>query len=602
MATFWTLLGRVALASTVAISRDFVTLENGTALMADVVIGGESISELFLECATDCDADVRQYGPECHRGVCVRGACVAIPLASGDGVDEPCGYEGLGRCEYGRYTATGSGQQDAVTCATRLRFKDVDMNNNNGCGVATGDGTVYCWGTLENGANSGTTTGDGVFMYGDTFLNTWQHRYAPQHYYPLPVRKIENYEEALTGMDRVAMSRPPGLNTAVCAWATDGDIACWGGNVHCQAGVTLGHPPTPNIYMWPMDDYPYWDVIRATRPDVPVGLQVHDLCMGEATACLVGYDPAGPGTRSVYCWGTNVYRLQDDPDYLTLADGGLRPHELPSVAGIIAAHGGSEPESVACGAHHACFLLDDRQSIYCWGKNDVRAVDPTNTTGPEVPCYYEQSVCYPSPTEVSSMAGWNPSSTPVRAVYAGGTTTCVAFDAPTSMPAFHATAASSLWCWGAGPARFSASLDVIPEVPYPIYLSFNTSALVRDMFIFDGWNSDGACILEDDSRGRVFCWGSEAYNGWAGDINIGDYPYPYLPAKLPKPATRIAGASSVMAILEDGRVLGWGNGWNGNLGTGFTVDFQTPGPLGHGPPVPHWILPVDMAPAPLVFP
>jgi alpha-tubulin suppressor-like RCC1 family protein len=101
------------------------------------------------------------------------------------------------------------------------------------------------------------------------------------------------------------------------------------------------------------------------------------------------------------------------------------------------------------------------------------------------------------------------------------------------------------------------------------------------------------CVLFEG--GDVLCWG----NNYRGNLGIGTRVIPPFPdttvtrpvnttkVALPKPAVAVsAGGNSTCAVLDDGRLMCWGENWLGKLGLGVsTFDVLSPQEVLLGTPV-----------------
>jgi Regulator of chromosome condensation (RCC1) repeat len=134
----------------------------------------------------------------------------------------------------------------------------------------------------------------------------------------------------------------------VCALTNDGDLWCWGHNLHGEVGTANQNE---------------------LRPVLVQGLsgKVVSVSMGGQHTCAVTTD------GGAWCWG--------DSDFGALGwtphDSAPRPHPPARVAGL--EQGGV---AVAAGRDHTC-VIDNNGEVWCWGRSDAGQLgDGAETSSP----------------------------------------------------------------------------------------------------------------------------------------------------------------------------------------------------------------------------
>ena len=265
---------------------------------------------------------------------------------------------------------------------------------------------------------------------------------------------------------------------------------------------------------------------------------------------------------NVRCWGFNGDGQLGYGNTTTIGD-----DESPASAGPVNVGPGRTAKAVATGDYHTCALLDDG-SVRCWGFGANGRLGYANTNN-----------VADKPTTTPDKAG------PVD-LGAGRTATAI------TVGAAHACAIlddGTVRCWGFGG---SAQLgyaniknvgdDETPGSVGPVFLGVGRTARAISA------GARHTCALLDD--GNVRCWGEGAGGrlGYGNTTDIGDDETPGSvgPVDLGpgRKATAIsAGDYHTCALLDDGSVRCWGNGYNGELGyvsTNNVGDNETPGSVG----------------------
>ncbi len=185
-----------------------------------------------------------------------------------------------------------------------------------------------------------------------------------------------------------------------------------------------------------------------------------------------------------WCWGANLYGQ--------LGDGTTNDSASPvSVSGLNPGY-----IQVACGALHACAVVDSPRRLHCWGNNFFGQLGDGTTTQSNVP----KSISF---TAVTSTA----------LVTAGSRHTCTA------------TTAGEAWCWGDGVQGqlgdgANSLQNLARAVVMPAGVQFQT---LSPSYIH-------SCAL--DTAGLAWCWGAGG-NGRTGLGSTSDTNIPT--AVLPPP-------------------------------------------------------------------
>src|SRR5262249_48794973 len=126
----------------------------------------------------------------------------------------------------------------------------------------------------------------------------------------------------------------------------------------------------------------------------------------------------------------------------------------------------------------------------------------------------------------------------------------------------------TVWCWGRN-AEGQLGIGNLTQKTTPVQVtSLGTSASQISSGIFH------TCARKTD--GTAWCWGYNA-NGQLGDGTMANRTAPVQVPVLGTGATDLsAGSSHTCARKTDGRLLCWGYGFFGALGTGSTLDTTTP--------------------------
>lgn len=362
----------------------------------------------------------------------------------------------------------------------------------------TGDGRVFCWGSLAHGAVG---------------LDLLRQGAAPPHAVPLPA--------PAAGVASGARH--------TCAWTVDGDLLCWGDDRLSQAGTASpGWRPAPAPV--PLDEpvaayvsghlrgcafgadaARCWGLTFGATPltdlegDAPhgppsvdpalAGVTVLGLALGREHGCFITGGGAG-----VSCLGVN--------DRGQLGDGSLEGSATPVA---VDADGLLAPvHALAAGARHTCAVVGEAAlQVQCWGSHGRGAA-----AGPAA-----QPVTRPTLVDHAFDA-------PIDALALGDDTSC-------------ALSGGAVWCWGDNRhGQLGSPSPAQRATPAPVPGVAGATALAV--------GARHACALLDDLR--VLCWGDGA-DGQRGeppaDPGGGHAPNEvrYDPALAARPACDAPGAA-----------------------------------------------------------
>lgn len=301
-------------------------------------------------CTNDCTLLANVQAAICQEGD--EGYTCGIGLCDSEWLD--CDLDPLTGCESHIESASSCGSCgttcdfacDVGGCATPVAVF-VGMKHN-ACTVMN-NGNLWCWGANSDGRLDGGN----------------DHKRQPIHIpLPEPVAQVSGHEH-------------------FCALLTDGTVACWGKNNAGQVGDGTNVTPRPvpavvplledvvsvgtgdlhtcalnsqgEVYCWGDNLHGQLGVAPAQAqfshsPKLIEGLPpVEKLVVGWANACGILAD------KTVRCWGRN--------NMGELGNGVLSPTELPMDPGL------TNVVDLAMGNAHTCAVLADG-TVDCWGGND----------------------------------------------------------------------------------------------------------------------------------------------------------------------------------------------------------------------------------------
>jgi alpha-tubulin suppressor-like RCC1 family protein len=325
-----------------------------------------------------------------------------------------------------------------------------------------------------------------------------------------------------------------------CAVLPNEALRCWGFSGDGQLGYgnidTVGETDTPG----------------SAGPVDLGGHTVAALAAGDYHTCAILDD----GT--VRCWG---YGYDGELGYGNQNHVGASdtPGSMPPVA----LGTGRTATAITASGRHTCVILDNA-SVECWGDNvygelgygNVIAVGFNNT---------------PATAGPVDLGGGHTA----KAVAAGGTQTCAILDD------------STVKCWGSnayGELGYGKSGSVLsPSTVGTVDLGTGRTAVAITAGDYH------TCAILDN--GSVECWGQGDFGqlGYGNPKTVGatDTPASVGPVDLGpgrKAVAISAGADHTCAVLDNGTVLCWGSGADGQLGYGNTNSVgKTDTPASVGP-------------------
>ena len=329
-----------------------------------------------------------------------------------------------------------------------------------------------------------------------------------------------------------------------CALDMDGRAWCWGSNSHGQLGVAKNH--------------------RGSASPIAVNgeIRYRAITAGDRHTCAIDL-----GGRA-WCWGDNGNGQ--------LGDGTFKDRAAPRLAFV-----GTGVSQISAGASQSC-ATDRAGALWCWGGNQQGQLGPEAGSAANVPTRMEHvpmvsgvaigggHICAAGPggtfcwgaNKALQLGGATvtSSSLPVRVssqavlhrVVAGRLHSCALTDRQDPV------------CWGDNsggqlgvPGLTGAGTPIAPRLAGAIALLAASAS---------GRLTCAASPVE------VSCWGMQT------DPRLGDVRT--LPAPVAGLRTGLVGALAVggghACVIQDGRVLCWGEGESGQLGDGSAASSATP--------------------------
>ena len=292
-----------------------------------------------------------------------------------------------------------------------------------------------------------------------------------------------------------------------CALTTDGRAVCWGGNAFGQLGTG--------------------DQQDADAPTlVSTSERFRAITAGFAHTCALTQN------GRAFCWGRGS---NGELGIGTSANAVTTPQ--PVAGSLVFSH-------ISAGGRHTCALASGGLA-YCWGANELAQLGNGTAGSPQLaPTRVDAAFAF---SDIS--AGWNHSCavTPSRVAY------CWGENAYGEM--------GSGWDWEEG----------VPGQPSPqAVLSYG-----EIMFTQISAGRQFTCGRRD--QGTIYCWGHGSH-GQLGNAAATDFVVPQW--VKPGPGRREVGVADVFAKVDagsashacglavDGTIYCWGNGANGQLGSG----------------------------------
>ncbi|GEM_PF-2158122 len=378
---------------------------------------------------------------------------------------------------------------------------------------------------------------------------------------PPPTRVAADPSGTIPGTARVvagvlSTSLSPDSRGHSCAIDDSAQLRCWGSGDQGQLGQGGGSP---------IGDQP-GEMGDALSPvDLGTGRTATSVSAGWLHTCVL----LDNGT--VKCWGDNTSGQLGQGDTVDRGLPGQTVDNLPAVnLGT-----GRTATAITSGTEHTCALLDNG-TIKCWGEGNAGKLGQGST---------DNLGDQPGEMGDNLPAVDLGTGRTATAISSGGRHTCALLDNGTTK------------CWGSGTfgqlgsGGFTGLGDDPGEMGDnlpPVDLGSGRTAISVDA----GWTM--TCALLDD--GTVKCWGG-GFSGQTGQGDTtarGDGPgemgdnLPPVDLGSGRTATSVvAGTGNACALLDDGTVKCWGDGFSGRLGQGDTTDRgDDPGEMGDNlPPI-----------------
>lgn len=305
-----------------------------------------------------------------------------------------------------------------------------------------------------------------------------------------------------------ALASLVGGSNHMCGLLGNGEAWCWGSNGKGELGSTVTNQLCGAL---PCQMSPV--------PAAP-GLKFRILAAGVEFTCGLATD------GRVYCWGLNDTGQLGNATTGT-GCGGLRCSATPVVAA-----GGKKFSTIAAGRSHVCGLTSEG-TAWCWGYEAL-----------PIPGGHPNPSFLPNPRCVTGAP-------PFDRISAGGYHTCAI------------TPSDAAWCWGidalgAGPTTLG-SADPVPVIGGHRF---------RDIAV----GRFSTCGL--DGSGVAFCWGPNG-SGEIGNLPVGstirfDSPIQISGSLRFEDLAGGIGAHNYCGITTQGQTACWGQGLEGELGSGHS--------------------------------
>jgi cysteine-rich repeat protein len=321
----------------------------------------------------------------------------------------------------------------------------------------------------------------------------------------------------------------------VCARFHTGDIKCWGA---FDAG-RLG-------YLGQAEDVGD-DETPAEMPFVNTGAPVVQLALGTNFTCAL------LDTDEVKCWGDGQHGRLGQGDQADLGSD-QEPADIPAID-----FAGDVPIHIAAGGEHACAVMQSG-ALRCWGRNDQGQL---GLPGVAMVGDDELPGAVPAVNLGEGMVA--------EQVAAGADHTCVLLGG------------GGVLCFGsdsAGQLGTPESTATIGDDEEP---AASTPVLLAEFAVLIAGRFNHTCVAYD--TGTIQCWGDGGAGrlGYGNTDNVGDNEdVSLIPVVDPvggEPTHFGMGLAHTCVRLGTTQIYCWGEGNNGRLGYGNTMDLLAPDPM-----------------------
>jgi alpha-tubulin suppressor-like RCC1 family protein len=389
-----------------------------------------------------------------------------------------------------------------------------------------------------------------VLVFAACSLNVNRSEVPPPDATPVDAAEVDAADAADAGPRTCVSSMSAGRDHA-CTVRTDGTVWCWGSNEFGQLGDdTSIDRPTPvqvqglagitaaeaggahsctvgaggMVWCWGRNDF--GQLGNGTRDDSKKPVQIANqfgvvqMTLGDAHSCA-----RLQNTGQVICWGKN--------DLGQLGDGSITSRSMPLVvAGPVGV------TTLAAGANTTCAVDGDRQ-LWCWGNNNVGQLGD----GSANPRSTAHKLTMPESADVARVA-------------VGDSFTCAV------------TTSGGLSCWGSNQFRQLGANSGGSRQPMPIETSIKADAIAA--------GGRFACVIEDDDRHRVWCWGDNDNLQLAG-LTSSLVAFPTLSSH--EAAVEITAGNDHLCVRTGETLTCSGDNNRGQLGDGHRTTQARPSPV-----------------------
>ena len=327
-----------------------------------------------------------------------------------------------------------------------------------------------------------------------------------------------------------------------CALLWDGSVKCWGSNAYGQLGLgnttNVGDGVGPTVAAAA-------NVFSSGIVDLSAGIGVPGAI---ASTCAI---KNSSGTYTAHCWGS--------ANFLGYPDNNQRGHTAGTKASVlpaIALGANFSPRTISAGGVHTC-VLSNLGKVRCFGLGDyISFGGPAENYG---------SLGYPGTISVNQAGGVLLSA--LGDISVDGSASTVLVDAGARLSCA-LLSSQKVRCWGMRfGTGYAASQDTgNDENP-------SSGGLVSGAWLATSLDAsfDFGCAVT--TTGSTYCWGS---NG-SGQLGRNSVTTDYLPQLVALgTATAVTQVSTgffhTCAVLTNGKIRCWGLGARGQLGTGTTAN------------------------------